>query len=188
MSHLPEIFRDDEFLRDFLGTYEDLLGTLNSRIDQLHWELDPATASADFLVWLSRWVGLELDLTLPMRGQRNLVKSALVGAGERGTERGMVASLAAALCVDPKRVSVRPGDAEEGKPRYSFQVEIDISSQQPNTVTNHKDVDKKHEAIAIKNLERQVFLIIDAVKPANIACDKLKISSNGEVVFIWPKT
>ena len=107
-------------------------------------------------------------------GSANLLKSALIGAGERGTEQGVVASLATALCVDPRGVSVqyRPGDAQKGEPSYSFQVEIDISSQQPNTVMNQRDAVRKQEAI--EDLERQVFLIIDTVKPAQ-RCDQLKI-------------
>ena len=179
LRHLPEIFREETILRDFLGYYEDLLGALDARIGQLHLELDPATAPVEFLDWLSGWVGLELDRTLSPGGQRNLLKAALVKAGERGTESGLVASVAAALCIDPQDVKVRPrpGDTQEGDPNM-FQVEIDISSRPSNGEMNKQN--------AIQKLQQQVFLIIDTVKPAHSACNQLTIYSHGQVVIRWP--
>ena len=78
----------DQFRR-FLFLFQHLMTTVTDRIDQIPALTDPMTADARFLPWIASWVGFELDESLPVHQQRELVKRSIRLYRTRGTRRGV---------------------------------------------------------------------------------------------------
>ena len=168
--HLPELYRTDDFLLHFLEYYEALLADLDSQINQLHLNLDPATAPVEMLDWLSGWVGVELDASLPKPGRRNLLRRAIAQAYQRGTKRGLRESLAAALCLVPDAVTVTDRPTEQTPSIQSHHILVEIDMSRPLVHEAMEKLDTSRREI----LRQQVQRIIEAQKPAHTYCD-LKI-------------
>jgi phage tail-like protein len=89
MEYLPAIYRESEFIGQFLHIFEDILGPLESTVDNLALYLDPSTTPEPMLPWLATWVGISLDESWPLERRRALVKSAADLYRWRGTKRGL---------------------------------------------------------------------------------------------------
>jgi phage tail-like protein len=63
--------------------------TVTDRIDGLPSLIDPATTDPRFLPWIASWVGFELDTSLPIHQQRELVRRAIRLYRTRGTVAGI---------------------------------------------------------------------------------------------------
>ncbi|MFT7520219.1 MAG: phage tail-like protein [Kiritimatiellia bacterium] len=106
-----EIEIDDDPMRRFLFIFQHLQTRLTDRVDQLTELIDPLMCDARFLPWLASWVGFELDGSLPVHQQRELVRRAIRLYRTRGTRRGieeMVRVLTSAPVRIRERVKARP--------------------------------------------------------------------------------
>lgn len=96
-QHLPAIFSRDpaqaDLLDRLLGLFESFFDEAESHIRGLDRLFDPQAAPADWLGWLSGWVGLDLDENWPEAQQRRAVEQALQSYAQRGTAGGLRAAL-----------------------------------------------------------------------------------------------
>jgi phage tail-like protein len=106
-----EIEVDDDPMRRFLFIFQHLQTRVTDKVDRLNELIDPLMTDARFLPWLASWVGFELDGSLPVHQQRELVRRAIRLYRTRGTRRGieeMVRVLTSAPVRIKERVKARP--------------------------------------------------------------------------------
>lgn len=58
LHRLPGVLQEDDFLQRFLGAFDSGFAPVVATLDSLHAYVDPHLAPADFLDWLSGWVGV----------------------------------------------------------------------------------------------------------------------------------
>ena len=78
----------DQF-RQFLLMFQHLMTTVVDKIDTIPSLTDPASAPPNFLPWISSWVSFELDESLPLHQQRELVRRSIRLHRTRGTKSGV---------------------------------------------------------------------------------------------------
>jgi phage tail-like protein len=83
-----EVHHADQFRR-FLFLFQHMMTTVTERIDGIPSLTDPMTSDPRFLPWISSWVGFELDESLPLHQQRELVRRSIRLYRTRGTRRGV---------------------------------------------------------------------------------------------------
>jgi phage tail-like protein len=97
---------DGDPLRRFLFLFQHLMTTVTDTIDGLERLTDPVFCDAKFLPWLASWVGFELDESLPIHQQRELVRRAIRLYRSRGTRVG-IEEMVEVLTSAPVRVRER---------------------------------------------------------------------------------
>ena len=86
---LPALFQEDRLMQRFLTAFDDALAPILCTLDNLDAYLDPQVAPADYVEWLSWWVGVGLDEDWSTEQQRRLVARAAELYRWRGTAKGM---------------------------------------------------------------------------------------------------
>lgn len=102
---------DEDPMRRFLFLFQHIQTRLTDQVDRLVELTDPLMTDARFLPWLASWVGFELDGSLPVHQQRELVRRAIRLYRTRGTRRGieeMVRVLTSAPVRIRERIKARP--------------------------------------------------------------------------------
>lgn len=95
VDQLPAVLAEDPFLRRFLGIFEEILTSVGTRIDGFEHFIDLSVTPIEFVRWMGRWVGLQVEPTLPDDRQRELVRRVGPLFAWRGTALGMVGLLEA---------------------------------------------------------------------------------------------
>jgi phage tail-like protein len=90
---MPSIYQDDEFTRQFVSGFDDVLAPVFVTLDSLEAYVDPHLTPEDFLPWLAGWVGVVLAEDWPVSRQRALVANAVHLYRYRGTAMGLRAEL-----------------------------------------------------------------------------------------------
>ena len=111
-----DIIVDEDPMRRFLFIFQHVMTTITTRIDHIADLTDPLVCDAKFLPWLASWVGFELDESLPVHQQRELVRRAIRLMRSRGTRAG-IEEMVRVLTSAPVRVRerVRPMPAALGQ-------------------------------------------------------------------------
>lgn len=109
---------DEDPMRRFLFIFQHVMTTVTERIDRIVDLCDPLLCEAKFLPWLASWVGFELDESLPVHQQRELVRRAIRLYRTRGTKGG-VEEMVRVLTSAPVRIRERqrPGPVCLGQAR-----------------------------------------------------------------------
>jgi phage tail-like protein len=89
VHHLPSIYHDGMFIREFTAGLDDVLAPAISVLDCLHAYVDPALAPADFVEWLGGWVGTTLDEDWTLERRRLFLANAVAVYAARGTGQGL---------------------------------------------------------------------------------------------------
>lgn len=97
---------NEDPLRRFLFLFQHQMTTVTDKIDHIVDLTDPMACEPKFLPWLASWVGFELDESLPINQQRELVKRAIRLYRTRGT-RGGIEEMIRVLTSAPVRVRER---------------------------------------------------------------------------------
>jgi len=107
---------DDDPMRRFLFIFQHLQTRVTDKVDALSELIDPLMTDAKFLPWLASWVGFDLDGSLPIHQQRELVRRAIRLYRTRGTRRG-IEEMVRVLTSAPVRIRerVKPPVAVLGK-------------------------------------------------------------------------
>ena len=87
---LPGVYQEDDFSMRWCSGLDEMLVPVFATLDCLECYVDPALAPADFLEWLSGWVGIALDERWPMDRRRAVVANALELFRLRGTLAGLM--------------------------------------------------------------------------------------------------
>lgn len=111
-----EMDPDEDPLRRFLFVTQHVMTTIANRIDHIVDITDPMMAEPKLLPWLASWVGFDLDESLPVHQQRELVRRAIRLMRTRGTRIG-IEEMVRVLTSAPVRVEERtlPKPATLGK-------------------------------------------------------------------------
>lgn len=99
---LPAIYFEDDFTQRFTQGLDAVLGSLLSTLDNLDAYFDPDLAPADFIDWLSGWVGLTGVPSETVAARREMIKRAAEIYRARGTVRGLTEHIALAFGVTPE--------------------------------------------------------------------------------------
>lgn len=86
---LPSIYQEDDFAVRFVSGFDEVLAPLVAVIDNIQSYFDPELAPQDFVAYLARWVGVELDETWSDEARRELVRRAVELFKVRGTVEGL---------------------------------------------------------------------------------------------------
>lgn len=169
VDQLPAVYQEDDFVRRFVGAFDDALAPVLLTLDRLECYVDPRLAPADFLSWVGEWVGIELDEAWDLPQSREIVAGAASLHRRRGTAPGIDAAVRLALGLglsaggpgDAGRGDVevtdsggatwssRPGSALPGSPEPSLTVRVRVPDP---------------AAVDIRRLDR----VVSAVKPAHV--------------------
>jgi len=95
----------DQFER-FMLMFQHIMTTVTDKIDQIPNLTNPLMADPKFLPWISSWVSFELDGSLPLHQQRELVRRSIRLHRTRGTRDG-VAEMIQVLTSAPVHISER---------------------------------------------------------------------------------
>jgi phage tail-like protein len=90
---LPALYADDDLAQRFTAGLDTVLAPVLSTLDNLPAYFDPALAPADFLPWLSSWVGADVDPAWPEELRRAVIARAVELHRWRGTRRGLIEQL-----------------------------------------------------------------------------------------------
>lgn len=101
-----DVVVDEDPMRRFLFIFQHLMTTITDKIDRIVDLTDPLLCEPKFLPWLASWVGFELDESLPVHQQRELVRRAIRLMRTRGTRLG-IEEMVRVLTSAPVRVEER---------------------------------------------------------------------------------
>ena len=85
LTYLPEVYEGDDFTSRFLMLIESFWKPINQQTDQLYTYFDLGITPQEFLPWLSSWIGMPIDPSLPEDRKRALLKQAIMFFQYRGT-------------------------------------------------------------------------------------------------------
>lgn len=115
VDQLPVCFAGDEFLRRFVGIFQEVGDGLRQGIDSIEHAVDVTVAPPAFVRWLGGWLGMtSIDRSLPVERQRALVREFGRLLARRGTATALREALESvtgqpAVVRDPGGI-VRHGD------------------------------------------------------------------------------
>jgi phage tail-like protein len=111
-----ELDPEEDPLRRMLFVFQHAMTTVTNQIDRLVDITDPMLAEPKLLPWLASWVGFDLDESLPVHQQRELVRRAIRLMRTRGTRVG-IEEMVRVITSAPVRVEERmlPKPAVLGK-------------------------------------------------------------------------
>ena len=132
-ARLPGLYQDDDFIQRFTAAFDEALAPAVAALDNLPAYLDPAVAPADFVEWLSGWVGVSLDENWPLERRRDLVARAAGLYRRRGTAGALAEQVALYARVVPEVVetggvawSAEPGGPLPGAPEARLTVRVAV--------------------------------------------------------------
>ncbi|HWS90126.1 MAG TPA: phage tail protein [Pyrinomonadaceae bacterium] len=172
LDYLPEIYREDPFLGQYLSAFEKVLLRyppkaaglgLEQKIARVAEYFDPMLTPPEFLEWLSGWVALSLRADLDEVHQREFIRDAVRLYHLRGTKKGLeelvsIYTRLGASITDaamPLRVESESGSRVgvntlvEGGTPFVFRVLINLSTTVPSEIKKHREV-----VTAILNMEK----------------------------------
>ncbi|MFV0458449.1 MAG: phage tail protein [Actinomycetales bacterium] len=154
---LPQVYRGDPVTAAFCTAIDEMLAPVIAILDTFDAYLDLELAPSDSLGWLAGWLGVEeLDLSVPVPRQRELLRTMSGLQGWLGTARG-IALIVETLIGLPTEVvetggarwSRDPTDALPGEPVAALVVRV--RANRPDRVDSER-----------------LDAIVRAVKPAHV--------------------
>ncbi|HEY93623.1 MAG TPA: hypothetical protein G4O15_01635 [Dehalococcoidia bacterium] len=89
LNYLPGLYRDDQFMGQYLNLFEDIMGPLERTVDNLEKYFDPMITPESLVPWLASWLDLKPGPGWTKKRWRELIKSAALLHRLRGTKRGL---------------------------------------------------------------------------------------------------
>jgi phage tail protein domain len=89
LQYLPELYDSDDFMSRFLMLFESFWKPINQQIEQVDNYFDADLTPPTFIPWLSAWLGMPVDESLPLDRQRTLLKSMMMLFQYRGTLKAL---------------------------------------------------------------------------------------------------
>ena len=172
LEYLPALFRDDEFMGQFLLIFESILKPIENTVDNIALYFNPLMTPEPLLRWLASWLDLTLDPTWPEEKRRQLVKSAAELYRWRGTKHGLTEYLRIYTGCMPEISEYIPGMSLDHETKLGVNTRLGSSGTGHHfTVTLELDESSKIDINTVK-------VIIEAQKPAHTVYT-LQIRRNG---------
>ena len=89
LEFLPELYGSDDLTSRLLMLFESFWKPVSQQIDQIENYFDPDLTPQEFIPWLSAWIGLPVDKSLPVQRMRNLLKQSMHLFQCRGTAHAL---------------------------------------------------------------------------------------------------
>jgi phage tail-like protein len=163
LDYLPGLYRDDEFMGQYLSIFEDIMEPLENTIDNMAMYFDPLLTPETFVSWLASWQNLAPDPTWTMKKWRELVKSAAMLHRLRGTKKGLSEYLRIYTGSVPEITEYIQGMSLDSETRLGINTKLG-SAGTGNHFTVTLELDGNSE-VSIDTVRS----IIDAQKPAHTA-------------------
>ena len=161
LEYLPALYRDDEFMGQFLLIFESIFRPIENAVDHIPLYFDPRLTPDSVLPWLASWMGLVLDPTWPEEKRRELVKSAAELYQWRGTRKGLCDYLQIYTGETPEILEYIPGMRLSPETQLGINTELGSSGEGYHFTVMLELADG--QAIDLNT----VRTIIDAQKPAH---------------------
>ena len=151
---MPSAYRSDPLAEQLCASFDDVLAPIFATLDCLTAYLDPQTAPADMLDWLSGWIGLTVSAHEEPARKRELIIKGAALLPWRGTARSVHEAVEAAFnreteVIDSTSATWSPRSVPGGQPVPSLIVRV--------TVDEEDDID-----------ERSLDALVESVKPAHV--------------------
>jgi len=160
LQYLPPLYRDDEFMGQYIHVFEDLMKPLENTVNNLAMYFDPLLTPEPLLPWLAFWVNLVLDPNWPVERRRNLVKSVAKLYRWRGTKRGLTEYLRIYTGSIPEISEYIPGMSLDTETKLGINTQLGSSGTGHHfTVTLKLDDNSEVSIDTVRS-------IIDSQKPA----------------------
>lgn len=166
VDQLPAVYQEDEFVRRFVGAFDDALAPVLLTLDRLECYLDPRLAPEDFLAWVGEWVGIELDEAWGPVQRREIVAGAASLHRRRGTAPGIEQAVRLALGLGLTDTADDGGDVEvtdSGGTTWSARPDAPLPGTPELSLTVRVRVPDPR-TVDIRRLDR----VVTAVKPAHV--------------------
>jgi phage tail-like protein len=174
LQYLPEIYENDDFISRFLMLFESFWKPINQQIDQVENYFDPDLTPPAFIPWLSSWLGMPIDESLPLERMRALLKSAMMLFQCRGTFQALKTYLEVYTAGDVTIVERRAANFVLG-PAAELGMEIALGrDNQPHSVQINLRVAESELSRTKYSRETYQHKIMDIVKtliPAHVLFD-----------------
>jgi len=161
LDYLPALYRDDDFMGQFLRIFEDILGPIENTVGNLPLYFDPRLTPEAVLPWLASWVGIALDPALSVARRRELVARAAELYRWRGTRRGLSEYLHICTGVVPEITEHISGM------RLDPETKLGVDTRLGSSGAGHYFGVTMRARAPDKLDEKAVRAIIDAQKPAH---------------------
>lgn len=161
LQYLPPLYREDDFMGQFIHIFEDLLNPLENMVNNLALYFDPLLTPEPLLPWLAFWVDLALDSSWPIGRRRELVKAAGELYRWRGTKRGLTEYLRIYTGSIPEISEYIPGMSLDAETKLGINTRL-ASSGTGHHFTVTLELDDNSE-VSINTVRS----IIDSQKPAH---------------------
>ncbi len=116
ISYLPPAFQEDPVSADFvdrlLSYFDTSFAEIEAKIDDFAGNLDPDSASVDFLSWLGSWLDLTFLAQWPEATRRAFIRRAIELYKKRGTVSGLREFIQLHLAIDTSPSSSQPAVVE----------------------------------------------------------------------------
>ena len=174
LEYLPALFRDDEFMGQFLLIFESILKPIENTVDNIPLYFNPLITPEPLLPWLASWMNLTLDPTWPEKRRRELVKSAAELYRWRGTKRGLTEYLRIYTGSVPEISEYTPGM------RLNHETKLGINTQLGSSGGGHHFTVTLELDATSEVKDSTVKAIIEVQKPAHAAYTLQIMRSGGE--------
>ena len=88
VDHLPRVLAEDPILCQLLDVFQAMEDGVQDLADEAVELLDPELAPPSMVRYLARWMGIQVDASLPDEDQRRIAAGLSGGLGWVGTQRG----------------------------------------------------------------------------------------------------
>lgn len=140
---LPGLFQDDDFTQRFCSALDEVLSPIFLTLDAVEAYVDPWLAPDDFLMWISEWLGIEIEEDLAEDRKRAMVAGAANFFGWAGTAKGIADVVETYTGVRPEVVdsggaswSPAPGGDLPGTAAMTVKVTLRVAD--PATIDEHR--------------------------------------------------
>ncbi len=132
LRFLPQIFQDtsadpEALLLNLLYIFQQIHGSVTTKIDNIASLMRPLEAPPEFLPWLASWIALQLESDWPEEKKRKWLRHAPALYNIRGTRRALELLLEI-------YTGVRPSIIENDWPDEAFRVEVNSVIGESSTI------------------------------------------------------
>lgn len=124
LNYLPSIYHDDVTSR-LMGLFESIMMPVGWNIENFDLFLDPQTAPAEFVDWLSEWFQVGFDHSWTDRKKRQVLSECHLLYARRGTRYALSRLLQIYTGQPPQIV-------EDGQPPFTFTVQLPFRERDVN--------------------------------------------------------